>query len=76
VIAALHTWGRTLCLHPHVHCLVTGGGVTADGTWKPVRGGFLLPVRVVQALFPGKLLAALREGLHRGTLRLPDGEGA
>jgi hypothetical protein len=73
VIAAMHTWGRTLCLHPHVHCLVTGGGVTADGTWKRVRGGFLLPVRVVQALFRGKLLAALRAGLAGGTLRVPDG---
>jgi len=73
VIAALHTWGRTLCLHPHVHCLVTGGGIRPDGTWKRVRGGFLLPVRVVKALFRGKLLAALRAGLTRGTLRLPDG---
>jgi len=73
LILALHTWGRTLCLHPHVHCLVTGGGWTADGAWKPVRGGFLLPVRVVAALFRGKLLAALRDGLTRGTLRLPDG---
>jgi hypothetical protein len=73
LIAALHTWGRTLCLHPHVHGLVTGGGWTADGTWKPVRGGFLLPVRVVAALFRGKLLAALRDGLTRGILRLPDG---
>jgi len=74
VIAALHTWGRTLCLHPHIHCLVTGGGWTADGTWKRVRGGFLLPVRVVQTLFRGKLLATLRAGLTRGTLRLPDGQ--
>jgi hypothetical protein len=73
LIAALHTWGRTLCLHPHVHGLVTGGGWTADGAWKPVRGGFLLPVRVVAALFRGKLLAALREGLRHGTLRVPDG---
>ena len=73
MIAALHTWGRTLCLHPHVHCLVTGGGWTADGHWKAARNGFLLPVRVVQALFRGKLLAALREGLMRGTLRWPDG---
>jgi hypothetical protein len=73
LIAALHTWGRTLCLHPHIHCLVTGGGWTVDGNWKRVRGGFLLPVRVVAALFRGKLLAALREGLRRGTLRVPDG---
>jgi hypothetical protein len=73
VIIALHTWGRTLCLHPHVHCLVTGGGGTDAGAWKPVRGGFLLPVRVVAALFRGKLLAMVRAALHRGTLRLPDG---
>ena len=73
LIAALHTWGRTLCLHPHVHCLVTGGGVTAEGTWKRVRGGFLLPVRGVAALFRGKLLAALRAGLADGTLRVPEG---
>jgi len=74
MIAALHTWGRTLCLHPHLHCLVTGGGWTGAGTWKRVRGGFLLPVRVVAALFRGKLLAALRAGLTQGTLRLPDGK--
>ncbi len=44
VIAALHTWGRTLNLHPHVHCLVTGGGRAPDGSWSASRKGYLLPV--------------------------------
>jgi hypothetical protein len=73
LIAALHTWSQTLLLHPHLHCLVTGGGLTDAGHWRPVRNGFLLPVRVVMALFRGKLLAALRQGVTQGQLRLPEG---
>jgi hypothetical protein len=72
VVATLHTWGRTLSFHPHVHCLVTGGGWSGAG-WKAVRNGYLLPVRVVRALFRGKLLAALRSELARGRLVLPPG---
>ena len=72
VIATLHTWGRTLSFHPHVHCLVTGGGWAASG-WSPVRNGYLLPVRVVRKLFRGKLLARLRDALARGSLTLPTG---
>ena len=71
IIAALHTWGQTLVLHPHVHCLVTGGGITPDGQWVAVRNGFLLPVRVVMAVFRGKVLAALRTAWERGDLQLP-----
>jgi hypothetical protein len=73
IIAALHTWSQTLVLHPHLHCLVTGGGLTAEGQWRAVRNGFLLPARVVMALFRGKLLAAVDAAVHRGTLTLPDG---
>jgi hypothetical protein len=72
LIAALHTWSQTLMLHPHVHCLVTGGGRTSDGSWKAVRNGFLLPARVVMAVFRGKLLAAIRQALARGALVLPE----
>ena len=44
VLAVLHTWDQRLDLHPHVHCLVSGGGLSADGsTWHPARRGFLLP---------------------------------
>lgn len=72
IVMALHTWGRTLSLHPHIHCLVTGGGLTSAGDWKAVRGGYLLPIRVVKALYRGKLLARLWGALRAGTLRLPD----
>ena len=72
ILAALHTWSRTLVLHPHVHCLVTGGGLTAGGSWKAVRHGFLLPARVVMAVFRGKMLDALRRALARDALVLPE----
>src|SRR5438093_1063450 len=72
IIAALHTWSQTLLLHPHLHCLVTGGGLTPGGQWVTVRNGFLLPVRVVMAVFRGKLLAALRRALDRDELVLPE----
>jgi hypothetical protein len=72
IIAALHTWSQTLVLHPHLHCLVTGGGLTPDGHWQAVCHGFLLPVRVVMAVFRGKLLGALRQALDRDELRLPE----
>ena len=70
LLLALHTWGRTLNPHPHVHALVTGGGLTGRGEWKAVRNGYLLPVRVVKTLFRGKLLAAIEAGLREGVLGL------
>src|ERR687888_617880 len=73
ILAALHTWGQTLVLHPHVHCLVTGGGLTPDGQWKAVRQGFLLPARVVMAVFRGKMLDAIRQAYAREDLVLPEG---
>jgi hypothetical protein len=73
IIAALHTWSQTLVLHPHVHCLVTGGGLTADGSWKTVRNGFLLPARVVMAVFRGKMLDAIRRAWTGGELVRPEG---
>jgi hypothetical protein len=71
IMAALHTWGQTLVLHPHIHCLVTGGGLTPEGHWVAVHNGYLLPGRVVMAVFRGKLLDALRRAFHRGALALP-----
>src|SRR5438093_5020902 len=66
ILAALHTWSQTLVLHPHVHCLVTGGGLTASGDWQAVRHGFLLPARVVMAVVRGEMLDALRQAWSRG----------
>src|SRR5262245_34713933 len=72
ILAALHTWSQTLVLHPHRHCLVTGGGLTPDGSWKAGRNGFLLPVRVVMAVCRGKLRAAIRQALAHEALTLPE----
>ena len=73
IVMSLHTWGRTLSLHPHIHCLVTGGGLTKQGHWKPVQNGYLLPSRVVRALYKGKLLASLWTALKSDDLALPEG---
>ena len=72
IIAALHTWSQTQVLHPQVHCLVTGGGLTPAGQWRAVRHGFLLPARVVMAVFRGKMVAAIRQTCARGVLALPE----
>lgn len=66
LIMSLHTWGRTLSHHPHVHCLLTAGGLSHDGRWLACREGWLLPVKALQQLFRGKLLHALRSSLHLG----------
>ena len=73
IIATLHTWSQTLILHPPIHALVTGGGLSNTGRWVPVRNGFLRPSRVVMALFRGKLLAAIRRAFSQGQLHLPAG---
>jgi len=72
MIAALHTWGQTLVLHPHLHCLVTGGGLAGD-TWQASRNGYLVPARVVMPVFRGKLLAAVHRALDTEQLTLPPG---
>src|SRR3954470_17809325 len=58
VLAVLHTWTQQLIFHPHVHCLVSGGGVSGDGsTWHPARRTFLLPIKALAKLVRGKLRA-------------------
>jgi hypothetical protein len=68
MLAVLHTWGQKIDFHPHVHCVVPGGGVLHDGSWKPARKGFFIPVRVMSALFRGKFLAALKQMRQTGGL--------
>ena len=73
ITAVLHTWTRELEFHPHVHCIVTAGGLPADRRrWRPARQRHLFPVQVLGALFRGKVLAALQERLARGELSSPD----
>jgi hypothetical protein len=71
VLAVLHTWTQQLLYHPHVHCLVTGGGVSDDGAdWRPARRAFLVPVKALAKLVRGKLKAAFQK--KRPDLVLPD----
>lgn len=70
-LCALHTWGRDLGLHPHIHCLITDGGLDAQGQWQSPKRSCFLPARVVMTLFRGKMLDLLRRGLRTGTLQ-PD----
>jgi len=71
VLASFHSWAQTLWVHPHVHLLVTGGGMTADRRWVRSPDDFLLPSRVVSAKFRGKFLAFLRQAVEKQKLTLP-----
>jgi hypothetical protein len=68
-VSVLHTWSQDLRHHPHVHCVVPGGGLAADGRWVSCRPGFFLPVRVLGAMFRGKFVAQLRAAHEAGELR-------
>jgi hypothetical protein len=69
LVALLHTWGQNLHHHPHVHCVVPGGGPSADGTrWVACRPGFFLPVRVLSCLYRRLVLEALKEAFDAGRL--------
>lgn len=69
-LAILHTWTQTLLYHPHVHCVVPGGGLSLDGArWIGCRDNFFLPVKVLSPVFRGKFLALLDAAAGRGSLR-------
>jgi len=68
-LTVLHTWGQNLMHHPHVHCVVPGGGLAPDGKgWVASRENFFLPVRVLSRVFRGKFLERLRKAYDRGEL--------
>ena len=81
LVAVLHTWGQTLSLHPHLHVLATGGGLSCnrrgevdqEPSWVSCRPGFFLPVRVLSRLFRGKYLSALRQALQAGPWPVAEG---
>src|SRR5579872_532541 len=69
LVAVLHTWGQNLQHHPHLHCVVPGGGPSPDGSrWVACPDGFFLPVKVLSPVFRGKFLAGLRAAFDRGEL--------
>ncbi len=71
IISILHTWGQTLTDHPHIHCIVTGGGMDQK-RWIEKEGDFFLPVRVLSRLFRGKLLHAIHKLQKEGRLHNAD----
>src|SRR5439155_19003185 len=69
--AVLHSWGQNVLFHPHLHCVVTAGGLSPDGqSWIAAREKFFLPIPVLRALFRGKFLDALRQAYDAGQLKL------
>lgn len=69
-LAVLHTWGQNLMHHPHVHCVVPGGGFAADGSrWVHCRQKFFLPVRVLSRVFRGKFIDILKRAFRQGKLQ-------
>jgi hypothetical protein len=79
ILMVLHTWGQNLHHHPHVHAVVTGGGLSCDErgdidvspAWRSCRPGFFLPVRVLSRVFRGKYLALLQAAMDQGKLTFP-----
>ena len=61
VTAILHTWGQNLLYHPHIHCIVPGGGLTKDGKWRGSKKKFFIPVKVLSKKFRGKFMAYFRQ---------------
>ena len=71
-IAILHTWSQTLIHHPHVHCIITGGGLSLDGTrWVSCRQDFFIHVKVLSKVFRGKFLDYLKKAYDRKDLKFP-----
>jgi hypothetical protein len=73
-MSVLHTWGQTLLLHPHVHCVIPAGGLASDrSAWIPSASKFFLPVKVLSRVFRGKFDAGLKRAFRRGKLSFHGG---
>lgn len=70
VLMAMHTWSRQLTLHPHIHCVVTAGGLNKQNNWKST-GKFLLPGRQIKKLYRGRFQARIKEAFGANELTLP-----
>lgn len=60
-LGVLHTWGRSMPYHPHIHFIVPGGGLRKDGTWKSTTANFLIPIRAASRLFRGKFYSEIKK---------------
>lgn len=73
-LLALHTWGRNLSEHPHIHCLLSHGGLTPEGRWSTPKRKIMFPVKVIRRLFKGKFLASLKQKLEGDSLVLANND--
>jgi hypothetical protein len=71
IIATLHTWGQTLVLHPHIHCLITEGGLNCLKWMETRQKGYLLPIETVMRVFRGKFLDYIHKAIVKGMITLP-----
>ncbi len=76
IISVLHSWGQQLSFHPHIHCIVSGGGITNDNTWKEARKNsyrFLFPVKAMNIVYRAKFLQGLQQLISKGEVVMADG---
>ena len=71
LLLALHTWSRALSFHPHIHCLLSEGGLDDQGEWRSPKKSHYLPIKAVMIKFRGKLLSMIRTGINNGSLQRP-----
>jgi hypothetical protein len=75
ITAVLHTWGQNLLDHYHLHCVVTGGGLSLEGqSWIPLRPQWLFPVRALSIVFRAKFRDGLKQLFDKGELQFPSSE--
>jgi len=67
-ISVLHTWGQNMLDHPHIHCIIPGGGLKNKMKWKACKNKFLFPVKVMSKMFKGKFMSAFKRGVKEGTI--------
>ena len=75
IISVLHTWGQQLSFHPHIHCIVSGGGITTGNEWKEAKKNdwkFLFPVKAMSIVYMTKFLQALQLMITKGEVILTD----
>jgi hypothetical protein len=75
IIAVLHTWGQQLSFHPHIHCIVSGGGIGKDKRWKEAvkaKHKFLFPTKAVQEVYRGYFLKQLQQQIDKGIVRMSE----
>jgi hypothetical protein len=73
-ISVLHTWGRQLNLHPHIHCVITAGGLNKEGKWIKCNNDYLVPIRAIKALYRGKFQAHIKELILSEDVNYPNNQ--